>query len=185
MMSINQVLSKSGLPKWDELGLPPISELMKPVGAPRDVLGKMPSRAEVAKMANETLAQVVNELLPPELKALSSVKLPKFKMAQVLPQIKLPQLPEKLPPLQDLIKALPPVDPKARLSVPGLPKLPPAGDLVKLLENAAAVLQNMPRPANMPSLQEILAVVNSVSRSVNDVVAAKAPAAAAAGAKMG
>lgn len=58
MMSVDQFLTKSGLPTWDELGLPPISELMRPVGGARIGGGKLPSRAEVAKLANDTIAQV-------------------------------------------------------------------------------------------------------------------------------
>lgn len=82
------------------------------------------------------------------------MKLPKFRMAQVLPQMKLPQMPEKLPPLEDLLKALPPMDPKAAMSIPGLNvKLPPAGDVMKFMKQAGNVLNNIPKPANMPSLQ--------------------------------
>jgi hypothetical protein len=174
MMPLNELLAKTGLPQWDELGLPPIQELMKPVGPPRSASGKLPSRADVAKLANDTLVQVVNELLPPELKALASVQLPRMRLDKVLPNIKLPALPDKLPPLADLLKALPPVDPNARLPVPGV-KLPPAGDVMKFLNSAADVLGRVQKPANMPSLQEIVKVVNSVSDSVNSVVAA-APA---------
>ncbi|GBF94394.1 hypothetical protein Rsub_07208 [Raphidocelis subcapitata] len=173
MMPMSDFLKKAGLPQWEELGLPPLSELMRPVGQPKSIMGKLPSRADVAKMANDTLVQVVNEMLPPELKALASVQLPRLKMQQVLPTFKLPALPKDLPPLQDLLKALPPIDPKAQIQIPGLPvKLPPAGDLVKMLEQAGQVLNSVPLPSNIPSLQEMLAVVNSVSNTVNGVIAA-------------
>jgi hypothetical protein len=172
VVNVNKILKNAGLPSWEELGLPPISELMKPVGAPRSVMDKMPTKADVAKMANATLVQVVNELLPPELKALASVQLPKLKMSKVLPMLKLPQMPAKLPPLADLLKSLPPIDPKAQLSIPGVPgaKLPPAGELIKFLEAASKYINAMPHPQNMPTLAEILKVINSVSSSVNGVV---------------
>lgn len=174
VVNVNKILKNAGLPSWEELGLPPISELMKPVGAPRNVMDKLPSKADVAKMANETLTQVVNELLPPELKALASVQLPKLKM-KGFPSLRLPNMPKDLPPLADLLKALPPIDPKAQMSVPGLPmaKLPPAGDVIKFLEQAAKLIQAMPRPSNMPSLAEVLKIINSVSQSVNGVVASQ------------
>lgn len=47
LMPLNAFLNKTGLPSWDELGLPPISELMRPVGGPRPIMAKFPSRAEV------------------------------------------------------------------------------------------------------------------------------------------
>jgi hypothetical protein len=247
IMPVNDMLTKAGLPTWEELGLPSIYEFMRPVGSPRNIMGKLPSRGEVAKLANETLSQVrgaasragaaaaapavasakvlpapcfplpclplqqqqqllhkllqkpdpplhppfhpappdpdpqvVNELLPPELKALSGVQLPKLKVAQVLPTFKLPALPKDLPPLQDLLKSLPPVDPKGATILPGV-KLPPSGEVMKVIEGAAGVINSLPKPENLPSLQEVLSAVNTVSNTVNNVIAAK-PAGGAAGA---
>lgn len=85
---------------------------------------------------------MIQELLPPELKAFAGVQLPKLKMGAVLPQIKLPALPSNLPPLHDILKALPPMDPAALNSaLPALKalKLPPPAELMKLLESAAQV----------------------------------------------
>jgi hypothetical protein len=138
-------------------------------------------RAACLSPSHPPWPQVVNELLPPELKALSGVQLPKLKVAQVLPTFKLPALPKDLPPLQDLLKALPPMDPKGGSVLPGV-KLPPSGEVMKLIEGAAGVINSLPKPENLPSLQEVLTAVNAVSNTVNGVVAGSAPKAAGAAA---
>lgn len=136
-----------------------------------------PNPTKVAKLANDTITQVIQEMLPPELKALASVQLPKLAIAQqLLPGLKIPNLPSNLPPLQDLLKALPPMDASNMPNIPGLSllKLPPPNEIMKFVETASKLLGGLPKPANMPSLQEMLSIINSISNSVGGVVAAPA-----------
>ena len=58
------------------------------------------------------------------------------------PGATLPQLPQNLPPLQDLLRALPPLDASGlNAALPALQmlKLPPPQEIVKVLESAAQV----------------------------------------------
>ena len=66
IMPLNQFLAEAGLPSWDELGLPPISELLKPVGGPQGA--KLPSPAQIAAQANSVFNDVMNQLLPSQVK---------------------------------------------------------------------------------------------------------------------
>lgn len=190
LMPLDVFLNKTGLPSWDELGLPPLSALMRPVGTPQSIFSHMPSRAEIAQMANDTMNQVLQELLPPELKALASVQLPKLQSAafeKLLPQLKkLPELPADMPKLADLLKALPPLDSSNLPNIPGLSKLnlkglklPPAGEVMKAVEAAGQLVGNN-KPANLPSLQEVLNIVNTIGQSLGQTVVAPEPGGASA-----
>lgn len=197
---LEEFLKKAGLPQWSELGLPPIQELLKPVGAGHGI--RLPPLAEFAKQADQVMNQVVMEMLPPELKALVKVKLPKPKALQgiqklnlthiaeslnttlppALQNVKLPPLPDNLPPLDQLLRG---VASKLNLTVPAvlnltnlkanadkpivlpplqLPKnMPPLEDILKGVQNAHKFLENMPKPDNMPSFDQILNVMEKVS----------------------
>jgi hypothetical protein len=71
MMPLSDFLTKAGLPQWDELGLPPLSELLKPVGGPEGA--KLPSMAQISNEANTVFQQVLATSLPPELQSLTKV----------------------------------------------------------------------------------------------------------------
>lgn len=68
VMPLNEFLARAGLPTWDELGLPPVSELLKPAGGPQGA--RLPSPAQIAARANEVLSDVSAQLLPPQARAL-------------------------------------------------------------------------------------------------------------------
>jgi hypothetical protein len=119
--------------------------------------------------------QVITEMLPPELKAFAGVQLPKIKMGGVIPQIKLPPLPANLPPLADILRALPPIDAAGlNAALPGLSllNLPPPAEIVKALHTVGGLLATLPKPEGLPSLDEIIRIVNSFSGTVNKVVSA-------------
>jgi len=76
MMPLSDFLAAAGLPQWDELGLPAIAEMLKPVGGPSGI--QFPSMAEAYTQANAVFKQVLAAQLPSSLKgAAANVNLPK------------------------------------------------------------------------------------------------------------
>jgi hypothetical protein len=75
MLTVDQFLTKAGLPTWAQLGLPPLAELMKPVGGLQGV--KLPSMAEVSTQADTVFRQVLTDLLPAPLQGLAKVNIAK------------------------------------------------------------------------------------------------------------
>jgi hypothetical protein len=149
---IDEFLSMTGLPSWDQLGLPPLSDLLKPMGDINQPL-QLPSVNDILVRANDTMTQVIAQLLPP------GVKLPP------LPALDLTKLPQmiNLPSLDDILSGLSGL---ANLpALPGLPSdLPALGDVLKAITPLADALKAMPiidlnnlnAPITLPSLDELL-----------------------------
>jgi hypothetical protein len=149
---IDEFLNMTGLPSWNQLGLPPLSDLLKPMGDINQPL-ELPSVNEILTRANETMTQVIAQLLP------AGIKLPP------LPALDLTKLPQmlNLPSLDDILAGLSGLSNLPAL--PGLPAgLPALGDLVKAVTPLADALKAMPpidlnnlnAPITLPSLDELL-----------------------------
>jgi hypothetical protein len=80
LLSVNEFLTKAGLPTWEQLGLPPLATLMKPIGGPTGL--KLPSMAEVTTQANTVFRDVLTQLLPAPLQGLA-----KIDIAKVFPKL--------------------------------------------------------------------------------------------------
>ncbi|GBF95563.1 hypothetical protein Rsub_08544 [Raphidocelis subcapitata] len=197
--TVDQFLAKVGLPSWEELGLPPISELMKPVGGPQGV--QLPSLAEVATQANSTLAQVLadvtQDMVPASVQKfakLSPIKLRTVIAAAVAvgrftnaPALRLPFIPERLPTLTQLLRAAhvpganatttvlaqlnatnlaavwdKPITVPALQLPAGLPSYEEALKAVTMAAKFLNALNALPEPGTLPSLVQVLKVVNAV-----------------------
>ena len=177
--NIDDFLAKTGLPSWDQLGLPPLSELMKPIGD----LGtfELPSVDEILSRSQTVLDSTMKDLLPAGIKlpALPRIDLKSLIKVDSLPSLdqvlaniakidtsKLGiTLPNNLPPLQDVLKALQPI-------ASALAKLPPL-DLSDTSQKIALPSMDQllaslpPLPANMPSLDEMMRAMQGAQAVAN------------------
>jgi hypothetical protein len=200
--TMDQFLAKVGLPSWEEMGLPPVSELMKPVGGPQGM--QLPSLAEMATQANSTLVQVLtdvtSEMVPANVQKVA--KLSPIKMHTLVSGalaagrianatvFRLPGIPHGLPSLAQLLRAarvpgangtttlldqLGRVNATSLAAVWDKPITVPALDLptglpsyqeaVKTVVTASKLLNALnalPDPGTLPSLVQVLRVVNAV-----------------------
>lgn len=149
---IDEFLEMTGLPSWNQLGLPPLSDLLKPMGDINTPL-ELPSVNEILTRANDTMTQVIAQLLP------AGIKLPP------LPALDLTKLPQmiQLPSLDDILAGLNGLSNLPNL--PGLPAgLPALGEVVKAVTPLAEALKALPpidlnnlnAPITLPSLDELL-----------------------------
>ena len=153
--AFSDFLNKTGLPTWDEAGLPPLGDLLKPLGAQK---AAPPLQAMLAQMnLPPGLAPLLAALPPINLPPISDIaKLlpPLGDIVKVLPPLQgtiniptigtvdlanLPALPFKLPPLADILNALPKIDNFNLGTIADFlgKVLPPLSELAGLLPKAA------------------------------------------------
>lgn len=167
-----------GLPTWSELGLPPIAELMKPIGGPEEI--SLPSLDTAMAQANEVFNQVVYDMMPPEVKALMNIKYPNFNMSSLalataralnvtvppaLLKLHLPTMPQNMPQLKTLLSniglnntLLSSVGLNASaLHVPA--SLNVAAKISSLLSSPIK-MGALKLPSNMPSFDTVMSAVN-------------------------
>ena len=171
--SMSNFMTRSGLPTWDELGLPPIAELMKPVGGPKGA--QLPSPAEIYAQAGAALDEVVAAQLPKALlptyklaKGLGLVRLPGTGAngAVNISAIAVPTIPKGLPTLAALLAAL---------KVPGMNATATVlREAEKLNTTALAAAWEKPiavpalaLPNNLPSFQQVMAAAKLANTLMN------------------
>ena len=154
--AFSEFLNKTGLPTWEEAGLPPLAELLKPLGPQK---AAPPLQQFLATMnLPPGLAPLIAALPPinlPPISDLAKLLPPLGDLVKILPPMQgtvniptigavdlnsLPALPFKLPPLADILNALPKID---NLNLASIAEflgkvLPPLSELAKLLPAPAA-----------------------------------------------
>ena len=197
--NIDGILKTAGMPTWEELNLPPLEQLLMPVGGMQGV--QLPSLGEDVNMADDVFNSVLIQTLPAPLQKLANLDASKLKynitaLAQrynvtlpaSLSPVKLPTVPSGLPALNSLLKQAGPLlsavgvnttglnlpnvtriwalrNQRATLPPLALPKnLPSFEEVAGVITKAQKFLALAPKPDTLPSLEQVMTVVNALNK---------------------